>query len=628
MKKLLNTLNRFINMPLKWEKDAIASTPVNGIGYLPLVSIFVATGIFFVALGNIVGRIDRPDAQVYFWVGLIFIVLPVVVRFFSYSVSHVEAVGLLILYSIGTFATSYLRTPDFFRSFDESLHWRTAYDILQLKHLFTYNSMLPISPLYPGLESVTTALVNMTGLSINNAAHLVIFISRVLMMLSLYLLYEQITESIRASGLGALVYSGSSTFVFFHTQYAYETMALPIAVLCLFLLVRQAKGVSQPWLWKIFIGLVLFTIVPTHHVTTYVLIGLLAVWTGADIFVVMFGAKSANIGWAAFILVAMVWFWVGVMSPNTIDYLTPIINGSFNSFYNLITGQSGVRTLFENNAGQGGLIFEKLTGIASVLVLTAIIPIGLWHAWLKHRRESFVVMLSLLAASYPLLPLMRLSGGSWQLSNRLSGSVFIGLGLIAAFALAEFPVPSRLVHLRLWAGVLGVMIIFLGGVIAGAPRDSRLAQSYRPAAEERSVDNQGIHAAEWVRSALHPGNPVMSDRIGSQLLGSYGVQRVITNLSDRVSVSGIFLRFELTEEERDILQKTQTRYLLIDRRITTARPILGMYYESWEHLIVLFTPPPSISVLNKFDYLPGVSRIYDSGDIVIYDVGPLNDETQ
>jgi hypothetical protein len=626
MRSIFVRLNSLINTPLQWEKETPLSVPISGFGYLSVTSILVALGISFVSIGNIIGRNDTPNALYFFWFGLAFMIIPVSVRFIAYDVSHPEAVGMLLLLSLGTFTVSYLRSPLVFRGFDEALHWRTAYDILQTKHLFANNPMLPVSPLYPGLESVTTALVNMSGLSIINAGFLIIIASRIIMLLSLYLLYEQITNSIRTAGIATLIYTGSSTFIFFDTQYSYETVALPLAILCIFLLARQAKKVQMAWLWKVFTALILFLLVPTHHVTTYVLIGLLILWVCADIIALFLGEANSSVWWAALALVIMVWFWVGVMAPNTIEYLSPILNGSISSFYNLLTGQSGARTLFENKAGESAMIFERLTGISSVLVLCATLPFGLWQWWLKYKRDSLAITFAAVAVSYPLLPLMRLSGGSWELSNRLSGSVFIGLGLIASLALAEFPISSRLLRFRQGAAILGITVIFIGGVIAGSPVDTRLAQSYRPAAEERSVDNQGVITAEWVRSVLRPGNHMAADRIDTQLMGSYGAQRVIGSLSDHVSISGIFLRYYLTPEEYDIINKTQIRYILIDRRITTALSTLGIYYESWEHSLVFFTPPPNISVLEKFNHIPGVSRIYDSGDIVIYDIKPLLNE--
>ena len=60
----------------------------------------------------------------------------------------------------------------------------------------------------------------------------------------------------------------------------------------------------------------------------------------------------------------------------------------------------------------------------------------------------------------------------------------------------------------------------------------------------------------------------------------------------------------------------------MDLRLTTALPVLGQYYESWENS---GGHPPSPSVMLKFDYEQNIGRNYDDGYIVIYDVSRLYD---
>jgi hypothetical protein len=114
-----------------------------------------------------------------------------------------------------------------------------------------------------------------------------------------------------------------------------------------------------------------------------------------------------------------------------------------------------------------------------------------------------------------------------------------------------------------------------------------------------------------------------ADRINMTLMGTYGEQRMITDLIDQVSISGIFLAPHLGPNEREALRKGRIRYVVVDRRISTALPLDGHYYEGWEKMVVLYTEPISLSVLEKFDFMPYVSQVFDSGDIKLYDVGAL-----
>ncbi len=597
-----------------------------GWGYLPWVSLIMATGLAFTSASNILARNGSPDAMYYYWIGLVLIIVPVSIRFVSTSLGHSEAIGILLAFGVVSYVASYLRSPIVFRGFDDSLHWRTASDILYSGHLFTPNTMLPVSPLYPGLENVTTALVNMTGLSVFDASSLVLVVSRLIMMLALFFLYYQLSNSARIAGIATLVYTGSSTFMYFESQFGYESLALPLLLLGLFLMVRRTD--LQPavrWVWNIILALLLFSMVATHHMTTYAFIIILILWVCTDIVAVLLKEKSTSPFWMLVLLVIMVWVWAGAISTNTNSYLSPIINGAINSFLSLVAGQSSARVLFRDSAGEGAVLFERVIAITSVLLLGFGLLFGVWQWWLSQKRHALVMAFVLLACSYPLLPIMRLSDGAWDMAHRASGFVFIGLGLIVSLGMIQFPLPSKFMRSRQIIAVISLSVIFLGGVFAGTSPGSRVDQPYRPASGPRSIDSQTVLTADWARETLGPNHRMAADRTLSQVMGSYGMQRMVTNLNDKVSISGIFLRFKLTPSDYDVITKADIRYLVIDDRITTVLSTYGYYFESWEDGIVRYTPPVNIEVLRKFDHVPGVSRIYDSGNIVIYDIGILNE---
>jgi hypothetical protein len=250
---------------------------------------------------------------------------------------------------------------------------------------------------------------------------------------------------------------------------------------------------------------------------------------------------------------------------------------------------------------------------------------GFWMWWLKFRRSGLPTALMLIAIVYPALPIMRLSDGSWEMANRLSGFVFFGLAWVVALAFVYFPVPEKIFKLKQWGVIIGLVIIFLGGVVAGSAPLQRLPQSYRPAAQERSIDNESVMATDWARAKLGANNRMAADRTLTTLFGSYGVQRMINNLSDQVSISGIFLNVEVGSEEINFIKTTQLQYIVIDKRIAQALPTLGFYFEDWEQSEVPFAQPVNASVLEKFDFYPSITRLYDSGDIVIYDLKGMLD---
>ena len=63
------------------------------------------------------------------------------------------------------------------------------------------------------------------------SALIVIGVARLIMMLALFLLFERLSGSSRVAGLAALVYCASPNFLFWSSQYSYQSLALPLAVL-------------------------------------------------------------------------------------------------------------------------------------------------------------------------------------------------------------------------------------------------------------------------------------------------------------------------------------------------------------------------------------------------------------
>ncbi|TIT45868.1 MAG: hypothetical protein E5W72_23310 [Mesorhizobium sp.] len=70
------------------------------------------------------------------------------------------------------------------------------------------------------------------------------------------------------------------------------------------------------------------------------------------------------------------------------------------------------------------------------------------------------------------------------------------------------------------------------------------------------------------------------------------------------------------------MARSDIDFLLIDLRLTTAPPVLGFYFQPWE---ARQGASLSGAALLKFNDVKGVTRIYDNGWIVIYDVRGLHE---
>ncbi len=115
-----------------------------------------------------------------------------------------------------------------------------------------------------------------------------------------------------------------------------------------------------------------------------------------------------------------------------------------------------------------------------------------------------------------------------------------------------------------------------------------------------------------------------ADRINQILLGTYGDQRVVTSIEDNIDLSPVFLSASMNDEDRALLQQADVHYLLTDMRLTHSLPLLGYYYEMDETDAFHHKTPIDIQAFAKFNTSPQVNRVYDGGDIVVYDVGGLS----
>lgn len=609
--------------PATDERTAAASAATSWVS-LGFVALFATLGVLAVAVSYAMSRQSIASAPVVYWTGLLLAFSPLVIRLVQTEVSRAEALSILALTALALYAVLILRSPTMLTGYDELMHYRTLDDIVQSGHLFARNPLLAISPYYPGLELVTHAVITMTGFSEHVAGLLVVGAARLLAVSALYLLLAHVSGSERVAAFGTMFYMTAPSFIFFDGQYAYESLALPLAILCLYMLSRahRERGGIRLGL-NLLAGVLVVAIITTHHVTSYILTAALVVWDLTARFVRRrkgVGALPGD-GWiAAFALgVAAVWFF-GIATM-TVNYLAPHITGAIEEFWGILSRETASRRLFESTTGQSAPLLERIVGIGTVALVVAIIPIGFLYARRHMRRDVLTTLLILASAGYPASMLLRFTSSGWQVGSRALAFVYVGLVLVLAAGFVAMSSRRRRLPRFLQAAV--VLVIFAGGVIAGSSPYSRLPRPYTAGAGSASIDTQTIAAAEWARTELGPANRFAADYMNGSILGSYGRQWVITT-DDGVSVSGLFLTPVFGDYQTHIIKKASVRFALVDRRIAGVVPPQGYFYEKWEKQVADYGSTVSTQTLSLFDSVAETSRVYDSGDIQIYDLRRLD----
>jgi hypothetical protein len=604
------------------QADALAGA---GWGLFPALSAGCAAGLLLVAFATAGARVGAAWAEPLFWAGLAVLVTPVAVRLMGSAASRQERLALVGALACGLYTVKVLHSPTAFTFSDELLHLRSAADNLRRNALFSDNPLLPVGPLFPGLANTTVALAQLAGLSIFVAGALTLGAARLVLALGLFLFYEQVGRSARLAGIASLLYMANPSFVFFSAQYSYESLALPLAAMALFAAARRSYHEQARAGLTLLALLGIGSVVVTHHLTSYALTAFLALWA----LVASLRGPGQRERWVpgGLALIALVasLTWLTYVATMTLNYLAAPIGGAATGALELITGEAATRELFRGSNGQLAPLPERLTGFASVLLILLGLPFGLWHIWRGHSATAAALALGLAALAYPASLGLRLSERGAEIANRSSSFVFLAVAFVLAAWLAHVAGQAGRRWRPLALGGLAAYVIAGGAIVGWAPW-ARLPGPYLPAADARSIEAQGLAAATWARALLGADNRIVADRSNRLLMGAYGQQQPVTSYRDRLRTAQLIFAPTIGASERAILRRGRIRYIVIDRRLGTALPSVANYVERGENNLPFYTAPISRAALGKLDRTDSVSRIFDSGDIVIYDVGALSND--
>lgn len=594
-----------------------------------VAALLAATGVLMAAGAYTAGRVGHVGpswADRAYWLGQLLILTPVAARLLGRrALSANETAALIVILTVAEYLIRVCYSPAAFTYADELMHWRTATNIMQTGKLFTANNLLSISPYYPGLEEVTTALASITGLSLFTCGLIVSGVAHLLFVCVLFVLLRHVSGSHRIAGVALLLYASESLFQSFDSMFVYQTLALPFFGLTLLATYRVAAQRAEHGRagWLMVATLAALATVATHHVTSFLLVGTLEIITlGA-----LLTRDRRLAAWAstlALLTAAALAAWIAFVAPSTPGYLQPVTSEALQSFRALLTG-GHVGASPAVSAANGPFENQALAA-AAVAILSAFVPVGWWQVWRRYRRQPWVVALAIGAVTWYLVVAVRLvvANGS-ELAGRASTFAFLPAGFIAALAVIRLtdnglrsPIVRANVRRRapvvVAAAVAAALLLVLNGLVNGwPPYWERLPGSYQVAGAERSVGPEQIASADWARAVLGPGNRFATDEGDLPVLGGYGDQAIVDDDGE------LYTSRAVTPAAANLVMEQSIGYVLVDRRLSEMLPASGQYFPLDPNAGKYRHPLP-LSDLTKFDRVAGVARIYDSGDIVVFDL--------
>ena len=589
----------------------VTRQPVGRATLTAFLVLSTAAGLMLVSAANALSRSGHAYGGVLFWLGLLAILVPVTARLTSASPSRNERVGLLVLLGLASYLVKVFRDPFRFLYADEFVHQYNALSILSTHDLFRGNPILPATAAYPGLETPTAALSALTGLSTFASGLLVIAVARVIMMIALFLLYETVTGSSRIAGLAAALYAASPHFMFFIADYSYESLALPMAVLALAAALRSrpASGsVNRPWLIA---ALVLTAgVVVTHHMTSYALIvTLLAICLMP---LPWLHRRTPRPWTVAFAVIAMTAGWLVLVARTTVGYLSPVVLGALHETIRTVTGETATRQLFGRSGHVAtGPPWEHIVAMLSVVVAAVAVAVGALVVWRRYRDRPAAFVLAIAGIGYVLSLGLRLVPAAWEPAVRASEFLFMGASF--TIALFTFSVLERYAGLAARAGLVGAaLILIVGGVISTTPSSTRLAQPFRVAVTGSTLEPQAARVAQWAGQTLGTENRIAAEAADGRFLLVEGRQHVF--VGSRPPIATILSTKALYPWQVADLKLYGIRYVVTDARSSGGDVSDGFYFFPGNE------SGSALAVAGRKFQRAGASRIYDSGDIVVYDL--------
>ncbi len=600
----------------------------------------MALGVLSVAYGFSRGRSSEPFAQTFYWLGLITVLIsPTLLLVGRRTVSYREGLGVSTAIAIATYAIKECYSPIQFTFSDEFQHLPTINSILSTHHLFHANPLLPASPYYPALEILTSAVVLSSHLSIQASSVVVLFTVHTLGTIALYYLCLEISRNVKLSALAVVIYASGGGYLFFDSYFSYQSVGLPLATIAILCFVRmtRANRSMEAIFWTV--ATVVFGIVTVvaHHVSSYMMVVLLICLIISEVFRPSRVYSRIDVGLTVISIATITIFWDLVIAKPTFSYLVSTFsqlinpNSSGAQVNSALIALPNPDPLALHQVGSGMPFSDTLLEYAWVLLVSLSLIMGLVAVW-RQRRRTTPQMIAWAIASLSVFVSIAIRaispvGGGELASRMLSFSLIpgsllcaIGISSITRYWLHSRSKVSRLGlvgRLRWSVIILFVAILEPGGIASGwPPFYARIPGPYVVAGRNRTVNTYDLNAAEWARTYL-PGNSLIaSDFTNDQLMDAIAN----TRSSDSTTVSAFFISRKIDPSLKRAVESLQLDFLVVDRQITSGTAVDGLPIFADDPFAGYYKAPIPVASLDKFDTLPGISRIYAAGPIVIYDL--------
>jgi len=586
------------------------------------------------------GTLTSTSEFTWFWLGMIVMLLPVAALIARAATPRGTRAALLILYGCVSYAPKLLRDPTAPAFHDEFAHWRATEEILSTGKLFQPNTIVPIISQYPGLHAVTAALVHATGLTIWQSATALLIMFHVMLLLGVAALAEAVGLNSRTASLAALLYSLNSSFLYFDTQFAYESMAITLVVWALAMYARAIRSPRRRGrrTWCVLTLLFAAGAAVTHHLSTIILVvvmTLLALSLSVPALARRDGwRRTAVTAWGLTLTTAaMAGAWYYFVAPATLAYLSPYLGEGVTQLLRDVGGSGSARQLFgaslspwwEQRSAYVVTMLALALAAGGLLILRSLIKRG---RLAPGRRRALRCGFATLGLVYFPSTLFIFSAAGAEGARRSWAFSWIGLSVLMAPAAVWLidRAGRRAVPWRRISALGGLLVMLaaaqVGGTAAGLDASYRFPGPFLYGSDARSDSPELLAAATWFRDRFGAGNNLVTDRYTGLVFGSFGLQET-AEPSAGFPTYDLYLAKPGQAVSPVLLAELDGghyTYLVVDERMAYDVPEIGVYFEPSEPPSLVASHGESIFAgrLAKFDTITWLVKVFSSDDYAVY----------
>lgn len=588
-----------------------------------LMSIIWITGAFLVSLTYLLLHMNLVFYDIIFWIGIL---LSGMSTYMVASSGHKTETKLSFLFFFGLilYIPHTLSSPNYFHIYDELIHYQTSTLMGDSGSLNIGSASFIISRYYPSLEILTVFFKNLTGGSVFGIGLIIVGIAHSFTAIALYMFFRNICSE-KIASIGTFAYFFNSSYTHFDAYFSYESIGVPLLVICLFAISRyngflsvnnnniNNNGLNNDSTIYTFIQIVLITgLVITHHFSSYMLFLFMVILL---IIKTLNYANTKNYGKIrvlTFLIGALIITWILYVATIVLTYYNGIITESIEGVVRLSLLEERISELLSAqflDIPYYELIIRRFIFIPLILIF---VSFGIYYIYAKKRFEEYILTLTIFSGLF-FISLIGTLTSSFEI-GRFSTYGFIGIAFLIGIAIEKMQKIEYLKHFIF----VSIILLLIGGISVGISSPFRGSYSDNIRIGQQTITADTISASEWSEKYMGRYNVVTSDIATGSSLEYYGFQNVKMDQAWE-----IFFPSVVDSEGLYYLKSYNITYIATDKRLSRHISELRYYFKR-DELDIKDHPPygrtetlPIISII-KFDDSDAFLKIYDGGNIGIY----------